>query len=169
MHNLPSGYFWPDTGLWGLAVVLLAPESCGPGCCGRGLCCCPPGEVDGAEPWGLCASKFCMGGHKAAPAQGAVLAVMTPPCERVSRGQVTCRQSSWTHPPDCGFGLASCPWNFKLEGGFDGPRCSGSNRRWKTTPPPPTLHLCQRLSQPNSQDNFFVICGKRVNNLEELY
>lgn len=69
------------------------------------------------------------------------------------------------HPPDCGFGLASCPCNFKLEGGFDGPRCSGANRRWKTIP----LLLCQGLPQPNSQDNFFVICGKRVKNLEELY
>lgn len=35
MHDLPSGYFWSDTGFWGLAVVLLAPESYGP-CCRRG-------------------------------------------------------------------------------------------------------------------------------------
>ena len=35
-------------------------------------------------------------GHKAAPARGAVLTVMAPPHERVSRGQVKCRQSSWS-------------------------------------------------------------------------
>ena len=38
-------------------------------------------------------------GHKAPPAGWVVLAVTTPRRERVSRGQATCRQSSWTHRP----------------------------------------------------------------------
>lgn len=51
MHDLPSGYFWSDPGLWGLAVMLLAPESHGP--CRRGgvSAAAPQGAVDGTGPW----------------------------------------------------------------------------------------------------------------------
>ena len=51
MHDLPSGYFWSDTGFWGLAVVLLAPESYGPCCRGGGVSATAhQGAVDGAGP-----------------------------------------------------------------------------------------------------------------------
>lgn len=65
MHDLPSGYFWSDTGFWGLAVVLLAPESYGPCCRGGGVSATAhQGAVDGAGPWVLCASEFCTWGTK---------------------------------------------------------------------------------------------------------